>query len=299
MKAGNVINGVKSGGINIINKIKVLFELVKFEHTVFALPFAFMGLLIGSEGRLEVTKLILVITAMAGARTVAMAFNRIADSAIDARNPRTKTRALPAGLISVKSVWALIIVSASVFFASAYALNVVCFYLSPLAMFLLLFYSYTKRFTSLSHFVLGLTLGIAPAAGFLAVNTVLTLAPVVLSASVLFWSAGFDIIYACQDIDFDREEKLHSLPAAAGAAKALFYSRILHFMTIAGFILTGYLIKAKAVYYVFVIICAALLIYEHKLLKDGGLKNINTAFFSVNGLVSIAMLLAVLLNYRM
>ncbi len=299
MKAGNVINGVKSGGINIINKIKVLFELVKFEHTVFALPFAFMGLLIGSEGRLEVTKLILVITAMAGARTVAMAFNRIADSAIDARNPRTKTRALPAGLISVKSVWALIIVSASVFFASAYALNVVCFYLSPLAMFLLLFYSYTKRFTSLSHFVLGLTLGIAPAAGFLAVNTVLTLAPVVLSASVLFWSAGFDIIYACQDIDFDREEKLHSLPAAAGVAKALFYSRILHFMTIAGFILTGYLIKAKAVYYVFVIICAALLIYEHKLLKDGGLKNINTAFFSVNGLVSIAMLLAVLLNYRM
>ncbi len=236
---------------------------------------------------------------MAGARTVAMAFNRIADSAIDARNPRTKNRALPAGFISVKSVWALIIISAAVFFTSAYALNVVCFYLSPLAMFLLLFYSYTKRFTSMSHFVLGLTLAIAPAAGFLAVNTDLTPAPLILSASVLFWSAGFDIIYACQDIDFDRKEKLYSLPAAAGPAKALFYSRMLHFMTIAGFIFTGYLIKAKAVYYVFVIICAALLIYEHKLLKDDGLKNINTAFFNVNGLVSIAMFFAVLLNYRM
>jgi 4-hydroxybenzoate polyprenyltransferase len=236
---------------------------------------------------------------MAGARTVAMAFNRIADSAIDARNPRTKSRALPAGLISAKSVWALVIISAAVFFASAYALNSVCFYLSPLAMFLLLFYSYTKRFTSLSHFVLGLTLAIAPAAGFLAVNTVLSLAPLVLSASVLFWSAGFDIIYACQDIDFDRKENLYSLPAAAGMTKALFYSRILHFMTIAGFILTGYLIKAKAVYYIFVIVCAALLIYEHSLLKGGSLKSVNTAFFNVNGLVSIAMFLAALLNYRM
>ncbi len=236
---------------------------------------------------------------MAGARTVAMAFNRIADSAFDARNPRTKSRALPAGVISVKSVWALILISAAVFFASAYALNSVCFYLSPLAMFFLLFYSYTKRFTSLSHFVLGLTLAIAPAAGFLAVNTDLSLAPLALSASVLFWTAGFDIIYACQDIDFDRKEKLYSLPALIGATKALFYSRVLHFITISGFVLTGYLIKAKIVYYIFVFICAALLVYEHSLLKGGSLESVNTAFFNVNGLVSIAMFAAVLLNYRM
>lgn len=283
------------GGVT--NRIKILLELVKFEHTLFALPFAFMGLLIGAGGVPAADRIILVIAAMAGARTTAMGFNRLADAAIDAKNPRTSSRAIPAGLVSKKSVWALIILSAAVFFAAAYALNDVCFKLSPLALFLLLFYSYTKRFTSLSHFVLGLTLAIAPSAGYLAVNTTLTAAPLVLSASVMFWSAGFDIIYACQDIDFDKKEKLCSIPAAAGLSKSLWWARALHFITIAGFAATGYLIGAKPVYYIFVALCAALLVYEHYLLKDGSLKNVNTAFFNVNGMVSAAMFLAALINY--
>ncbi len=283
----------------IWHKIKILFELVKFEHTLFALPFAFMGMLIGSAGRPGAPKILLIIAAMTGARTAAMAFNRIADAAIDARNPRTSGRALPTGLISFKIVWFLIFISITVFFTAAYMLNKVCFYLAPLALFLLFFYSYTKRFTSLSHFVLGLVLAIAPAAGYLAVNTVLTPAPLVLSASVLAWAAGFDIIYACQDIDFDRKEQLFSLPASAGADKALMYSRLLHFFTVCGFLFCGVFIKAHFIYYVFVFICAALLVYEHSLLKGGELKNINTAFFKVNGLVSMTMFIAVLLNYRM
>ena len=285
-----ISDGIKS-------RIKILLELVKFEHTLFALPFAFMGLLIGAGGIPAADRIILVVAAMAGARTTAMGFNRLADAAIDAKNPRTSSRAIPAGLISKNSVWALIIVSAAVFFASAYALNDVCFKLSPLALFLLLFYSYTKRFTSLSHFVLGLTLAIAPSAGYLAVNTILTAAPLILSASVMFWSAGFDIIYACQDIDFDKKEKLCSIPAAVGLSRSLLWARALHLITIAGFATTGYLIGAKPVYYIFVALCSALLVYEHYLLKDGSLKNVNTAFFNVNGMVSAAMFLAALINY--
>lgn len=281
----------------VINRIKIMLELVKFEHTLFALPFAFMGMLIGAGGIPAADRIILVVAAMAGARTTAMGFNRLADAAIDAKNPRTSARAIPAGLISKNSVWVLIIAAAAVFFASAYALNDVCFRLSPLALFLLLFYSYTKRFTSLSHFVLGLTLAIAPSAGYLAVNTVLTAAPLVLSAAVMLWTAGFDIIYACQDIDFDKKEKLCSLPAAAGLSRSLLWARALHFITIAGFAATGYLIGAKSVYYIFVALCAALLVYEHYLLKDGSLKNVNTAFFNVNGMVSAAMFLAALINY--
>ncbi|HPG57039.1 MAG TPA: UbiA-like polyprenyltransferase [Candidatus Wallbacteria bacterium] len=272
-------------------------ELVKFEHTIFALPFAFIGLLIGSAGRPDFKTVLLVLAAMTGARTAAMGFNRLIDASIDAKNPRTQNRALPAGLISKTGVASLIVISLAVFFASAFAINEVCFILSPLAVFLLLFYSYTKRFTSLSHFALGLTLAVSPSAGYLAANTVLTLAPLVLSAAVLTWVAGFDIIYACQDIDFDKKEKLYSLPAVAGLGRSLIYSRLLHFFTVSCFILLGYLIAARPVYYFFVAMCAALLIYEHFLLRGSNLKNVNAAFFNVNGSVSIAMFFAVLLNY--
>lgn len=281
----------------IVGRIKIFLELVKFEHTIFALPFAFIGMLIGAGGMPAADRVVLVVIAMVGARTAAMGFNRLADAAIDAKNPRTCSRALPAGLVSKASVAALVTASAAVFFAAARALNDACFKLSPLALFLLLFYSYTKRFTSLSHFVLGLTLAIAPSAGYLAVNTRLSAAPVALSASVLAWSAGFDIIYACQDIDFDRSEKLHSLPAAAGLATALLWARSLHIFTVAGFAATGYFMGARPVYYIFVAACAALLAYEHHLLKGENLKNVNAAFFKVNGTVSMAMLFAALANY--
>jgi len=277
--------------------LKTIFELVKFEHTIFALPFAFMGALIGSGGSIGIKRTLYILLAMVGARTSAMAFNRLIDASIDARNPRTRDRALPRGIISRKAVWLLILISTALFLFAVRSLNDVCFKLSPVALFLLFFYSYSKRFTSFSHFILGLVLAISPGAGFLAVNPELTLAPIILAASVLTWVAGFDIIYACQDIEFDRAEKLFSLPASIGSQKALKISRFLHFFTIIGFFMTGALIKASFPYYLAALISSLFLVYEHSLLSGGNLQNVNVAFFNVNGYVSIIMFLGTFLNY--
>ncbi|HNY13204.1 MAG TPA: UbiA-like polyprenyltransferase, partial [Candidatus Wallbacteria bacterium] len=233
----------------LFEKIKITAELVKFEHTIFALPFAFMGALMGAEGPVPFDRIFYILLAMIGARTAAMAFNRIADRRIDAKNPRTQNRALPKKLLSLPAVWSLITLSLSIFFYAAYNLNMVCLKLAPLALFLMFFYSWTKRFTSFSHFVLGLVLAIAPMGGYLAVRPVMNWAPLILSAAVLLWSAGFDIIYACQDIEFDKTEKLHSLPVICGMQNALYISRTLHAFTVAVFFLTGYLISADFFYY--------------------------------------------------
>ena len=281
----------------LFEKIKITAELVKFEHTIFALPFAFMGALMGASGPIPFDRIFYILMAMIGARTAAMAFNRVADRYIDAKNPRTQNRALPKKLLSLPAVWSLILLSLCIFFYAAYNLNTACLKLAPIALFLMFFYSWSKRFTAFSHFILGLVLAIAPMGGYLAVRPVMDWAPLTLSAAVLLWSAGFDIIYACQDIEFDKTEKLHSLPVICGMQNALHISRTLHVFTVAGFLLTGHLISADFFYYTSVLICSALLIYEHSLLRGGNLENINMAFFNVNGYVAIIIFFGTLLNY--
>jgi len=278
-------------------KIGIFFELVKFEHTIFALPFAFIGALIGGSGSIPADKIVFILLAMVGARTAGMALNRIIDRDIDAKNPRTSTRAIPRGAIGTAAVWAIIAVSLALFLFAAFSLNETCFKLSPVCMFFLFLYSYTKRFTSLSHFVLGFILAIAPAGGYLAVRPVLEAPWILLSASVLTWVAGFDIIYSCQDIEFDRKENLYSIPAKAGAQKALFLSRVLHAFTVAGLVTLGRLIAAGPWYYAAAAACISLLAYEHSLLRGGNLENVDVAFFNVNGYVAVIMLAGTLLNY--
>ncbi|MEZ7892616.1 MAG: UbiA-like polyprenyltransferase [Candidatus Wallbacteria bacterium] len=281
----------------MLNKVKIIMELVKFEHTIFALPFAFAGALIAGHGSIAFTKILWILLAMVGARTAAMALNRVIDEKIDAENPRTKERALPKKIISKLAVWLLIFVSLAIFFLAAYNINISCFYLSPIAVLLLTFYSYTKRFTSLSHFYLGMTLAAAPVGGYMAVVPEFTLLQLTLAGCVMFWVAGFDIIYACQDIEFDKNNNLFSIPAVRGMAAALNISRILHFFTIAGFLFAGFLFAAEYPYYIAIAISACLLIYEHSLLKGGSLDKVDIAFFNVNGYVSIIIFAGILINY--
>lgn len=281
----------------MLNKVKIIMELVKFEHTIFALPFAFAGALIAGHGSIAFTKILWILLAMVGARTAAMALNRVIDEKIDAENPRTKERALPKKIISKLAVWLLIFFSLAIFFLAAYNINISCFYLSPIAVLLLTFYSYTKRFTSLSHFYLGMTLAAAPVGGYMAVVPEFTLLQLTLAGCVMFWVAGFDIIYACQDIEFDRSNGIHSIPAVRGMYGALIISRLMHFFTIAGFIVAGFLIAARYPYYIAIAISSALLAYEHSLLKDGSLDKVDIAFFQVNGYVAVIFIAGVMANY--
>ncbi len=281
----------------MIERLKMLSELVKFEHSIFALPFAFAGALIAGNGSVSFIKLFWIFVAMNGAYISAMALNRIIDEAIDARNPRTSGRALPMGDISRMGVWLIVIISLASFFWSAYSLNISCLYLAPVALVLLSIYSYTKRFTSLCHLYLGFTLSAAPVGAYMAVTPEFTLIQMVLAWCVMFWVAGFDIIYACQDIEFDRSNGIHSIPAVRGMYGALIISRLMHFFTIAGFIVAGFLIAARYPYYIAIAISSALLAYEHSLLKDGSLDKVDIAFFQVNGYVAVIFIAGVMANY--
>ena len=281
----------------MLEKIKMISEFVKIEHSIFGLSFAFAGALIAGNESVSGGKILWIFLAMIGAYIAAMALNRIIDEAIDAKNPRTADRALPQKIISRTSAWFIAIISLAVFFFSAYSLNRACFYLAPIAILLLLLYSYTKRFTSLCHLYLGMIHGAAPVGAYMAVIPELTLLQLVLAGCAMFWVAGFDIIYACQDIEFDRKNKIFSIPAVRGMHDALIVSRIYHFLTIAGLVAAGVLFGAKYIYYMAVIISAVLLVYEHSLLKDGSLDKVNIAFFYVNGYVSIIFIAGVILNY--
>ncbi len=273
-------------------KIRITLEMIKFEHSVFALPFALTGMLLairedGFSQRNLGSKLLWVIVAMVGARSAAMAFNRIADAAIDARNPRTKTRAIPAGLVSKGFTWVFVAASSGVFLLASARLNDLCLKLAPAALGVVFLYSYTKRFTALSHLVLGFALGIAPAAAWIAVRGRLDWPILLLSASVTLWVAGFDIIYACQDYDFDRAEGLYSLPARLGIGPALWVARLLHVVMVgllvwlAGALALGPLAIAG------IAVVTALLAWEHSLVKPHDLSRVNAAFFTVNGCVSV------------
>ncbi len=266
--------------------------MIKFEHSVFALPFALVGALLawrGASGPVTdiPAKAAWIVLAMVAARSAAMAFNRLLDRHIDARNPRTAGRHLPAGLLDVRFVWTFFAITVGLFLLAAWLLNPLCLLLSPVALAVILFYSFTKRFTAFSHLVLGLALGIAPMAAGIALTSEIDFRLVALMIAVLCWTAGFDIIYACQDYDFDRQNGLHSIPVRLGIAPALRVSKVLHFAMIAGLLWLRGAYGLDGLALIGIAITAALLIYEHSLVKPQDLSRVDAAFFAVNGWVSV------------
>jgi 4-hydroxybenzoate polyprenyltransferase len=274
----------------MISKLRVFLEMIKFEHTLFALPFAFVGAILGAvtmEKRLpEWSECGWILLAMVGARTAAMGLNRVIDKAIDGRNPRTAMRAIPAGLLKSKDVLIFIVISLILLFWAAAQLNSLSLKLLPLAVFLLVFYSYTKRFTWACHIVLGLTIGLAPLGGWVAVTGSVTWTAIILYVTVALWTAGFDVIYACQDVDFYRKEGLHSIPARFGISRALGIARMLHALTAAGFALLLILTDLSWWYFAGMVVAAVLLLYEHRMVKPNDLSKLNAAFFTMNGVLS-------------
>jgi 4-hydroxybenzoate polyprenyltransferase len=269
-----------------------LLEMIKFGHSVLALPFAFMGALLAARGLPDGRTLFFIFVAMVGARSAAMAFNRLVDARIDAANPRTADRALPAGKISRRATILFIGVSAVLFMGAAAQLNRTCFALSPVALLVILGYSFTKRFTAGSHLVLGLSLGLAPLGGWLAVRGDLGLSVLVLAGAVLFWVAGFDILYALQDEEFDRRVGLFSLPALAGATWARRLAAFCHLAAALGFAVTGRLAGLGPIYAGAVVLSSLILLVQHLLLSVRGPLRLPPAFFTLNGLVGFALGLA-------
>jgi len=270
-----------------LSKIAVILEMIKFEHTVFALPFALTSAMLAANGMPDIRVLGWILVAMVGARSTAMAFNRIADLHYDRLNPRTANRALPAGILSMAQVSIFTGFSALVFMFAAWNLNKLALSLSPVALLVILGYSYTKRFTNLSHLVLGLSLGIAPVGAWIAVTGRIELAPIILSAAVMFWTAGFDIIYALQDLDFDHKMGLFSIPKTLGPKNGLLVSRAFHAMTAVLLGVFGLVMGLGVVYYVGLALVAVALAYEQSLVKPNDFSKANVAFFNANGFVSI------------
>lgn len=273
----------------LVRQARIILEMIKFEHTVFALPFALLSALLAARGIPEPRTLGWILVAMVGARSAAMAFNRIADLHYDALNPRTANRALPRGILTLGQVAAFTAVSAGVFVLAAWQLNPLCFALSPVALLWILGYSYTKRFTALSHLWLGLSLGIAPVGAWLAVRGQFDLVPILLALAVTLWTAGFDIIYSLQDVEFDRRVGLRSLPQTVGEAPALWLSRLMHVGMVGLLLAVGRLADLHWGYYAGVSVAALLIAYEQSLVKPDDLSRVNLAFFTLNGWVSVLL----------
>lgn len=279
--------------------MKNFFSLVKFSHTVFALPFALIGFFLAvfhHQYSFSWLTFLLVIMCMVFARSAAMAFNRYADEYIDRQNPRTAQREIPAGIISQNSALLFVIANSLLFILAAYFINTLCFFLSPVALLVVLGYSYTKRFTSLSHLVLGLGLSLAPIGAYLAVTEKFHILPLFYSFAVLFWVAGFDIIYALQDDDFDRAENLYSLPATLGRKMALYLSSLMHFISASFVLVAGFYAGFGLWYWSGAAIFLILLIYQHTLVKPDDLSRVNVAFFTTNGMASIIFAITVILD---
>ena len=278
------------------NKLRTVLEMIKFEHSVFALPFALTGALLAlRESGLEIAsageKFAWIIVAMVAARSAAMAFNRVADAEIDGRNPRTKMRAIPAGVLSKSFAWGFIIFWSAVLILAAAMLNPLCLKLAPAALAVVFGYSYTKRFTSLSHLVLGFALGIAPAAAWIAIRGTLDPAILLLTAAVMFWTAGFDIIYSCPDREFDAAQGLYSLPRVLGAARALSMARAFHVVMVGLLAVLATILELGLLSAAGIAVVAALLIYEHSLVKPDDFSRVNAAFFTVNGFIGVLFFL--------
>lgn len=281
---------------SILEKTRIVLEMIKFSHTLFALPFAFMGAILSARGIPSPTKIFWILIAMVGARSAAMFLNRLIDWRIDALNPRTKDRAIPKGLVTPVQTVILIIASFVVFFLAAYMLNELCFKLAPIATGILIIYSYTKRFTWLSHFVLGIALSMAPIGAWIAVTGRFELPAFILGLAVVFWLTGFDILYALQDIEFDKKMGLYSIPRFLGIKKSLWLSRGFH-LTMIILLLLLYPIMALGKFYLIGIIAASgLLIYEHSLIKEHDLSKINIAFFNANAYVSLCIFIFTLID---
>jgi 4-hydroxybenzoate polyprenyltransferase len=276
------------------NPIRTVLEMIKFEHSVFALPFALVGALLAARaaGGLPTWRQIAwIVVAMVGARSAAMTMNRIADLDYDRRNPRTANRALPTGRLSLGFAWGFTVAASALLVVAAWQLNPLALKLSPVALAFLFFYSYTKRFTSWSHFVLGFCLGISPAAAWIAIRGSLDWRMLILSAAVTLWVGGFDVLYACQDIDFDKAAGLYSIPKRFGVARALLIARGMHVVMVGLLAWLAWSFGLGWLAWAGIAVVAMLLIYEHSLVKHDDLSKINAAFFTVNGYISLLFLL--------
>jgi 4-hydroxybenzoate polyprenyltransferase len=275
----------------MLGRVAVYLEMIKVAHTVFALPFALMGAFLAAGGAPSVRTVFYIVLAMVGGRSAAMGFNRLIDADIDAKNPRTRDRAIPRGEVSKPMAAVFIFLSVLLLELSAAKLNPLCLKLSPLLLLFLFSYSYTKRFTWASHIVLGLCLGAAPLGAWIAVTGEFDPRALILSFAVLFWVSGFDILYALQDIEFDRKEGLHSIPRFLGVGRSLWVARGFHFV-MAALLLVGYdKFELGGWYLAGWGICSAVLVYEHGILRKNDLSRLNVAFFNLNGIVSIALCL--------
>jgi len=280
-----------------VNSVRHFLDAIKFEHTVFALPFAYVAMVLAANGWPDVRIVGWVTLAMVSGRTMAMAVNRLADRWFDARNPRTRGRHLPAGLLTPAQVVAAAVAAGAVFLLSAWMLNPLCLALAPLAILFLVGYSYTKRFTWLSHWILGFTDGTAAAGGWIAVRGGFDPPVFVLWFALTVWIAGFDLIYACQDVEFDRAEGLHSVPARFGIAAALRVAKVCHVLTVAAFALLGVFMGLGVLYWAGVALVAGLLVYEHSLVSPTDLSRLDVAFFNVNGYIAVILFAAVLAGH--
>ncbi len=295
--------------------IKNYLSLVKFSHTIFAMPFAIIGfflalkksgdaftnnsfkhqLITGMQPIFSIgVPLFLVIICMITARSAAMAFNRYLDRSFDAKNPRTAIREIPAGIISANSALRFVIINCFVFIVACYFINSLCFALSPVALFVILFYSYTKRFTALCHLVLGIGLSLAPIGAYLAVTGVFAWLPILFSFAVVFWVSGFDIIFALQDIDFDQSQKLYSIPAVLGKKKALLVSELLHVFSALFIVGAGFVGAFSWMYWLGVLFFMGMLIYQHSIVKPNDLSKVNIAFMTANGIASVVFAILVI-----
>lgn len=283
----------------MLGRVGVYLEMIKVAHSIFALPFALIGAFLAAGGLPSGKTIFYIVLAMVGARSAAMGFNRVADAEIDAMNPRTRNRAIPAGQVSKAMAGIMIFLSVLLLTLSAAKLNPLCLKLSPVLLLLLFSYSYTKRFTWASHVVLGLCLGAAPLAAWIAVTGAFDSRILVISFAVVFWVAGFDVLYALQDIEFDRSAGLHSIPRFLGVGKSLWVARAFH-LVMAGLLLLGYHVFRLGGWYLAGWgLCAAVLVYEHSILKENDLSRLNVAFFNLNGVVSIALCLFTYLDLKL
>jgi len=276
-----------------MQKLRHYLSLIKFSHTIFALPFALIGYYLAIKdveifsNTSKIKMFFLVVLCMIFARSAAMAFNRYIDRKIDAKNPRTASREIPAGIIPEQKALYFVLINCVLFIATTFCINAICFYLSPIAIFTILFYSYTKRFTSLCHFVLGIGLSLAPIGAYLAVTGVFSLLPILFSFTVFTWVAGFDIMYALQDEEFDKSEDLFSIPSQLGITKALKLSTVVHCITAALIVSIGFYSNLNYSYWIGAAIFIGLLIYQHLIVKPNDLSRINLAFGTTNGIASL------------
>ena len=281
----------------MFTKFSIILSDIKIKHTVFALPFALMSAFLAAGGAPEMGKLVWIMVCMVGARSAAMAFNRIVDARYDAMNPRTCERAIPSGQVSASSYWAFLILSSVLFVFSAWMLNKLAFYLSPVALTIVFFYSLTKRFTAFSHFWLGLAISIAPVGAWVAIREEISFISLLLGGAVIFWLIGFDILYSCMDVEADRANRLHSIPERFGVERALKLALASHvLMMLFLLLLLEPSVLLGPLYLAGVLLVACLLVYEHSLVKKDDLSKVNMAFFNVNGVISIGLMLFVIID---